>query len=482
MSGYPPKTDKAYQTGAPIAGTNSTQNLNASANGKFDFKNAPRFPDLWATVLFIVHFIAFIILSGVGGNALRKDVPANNGSTTGGTVDAPEMPNNIKSGLITVLVLFTLGAGALSGIYVALMRRFPKQLIVGTFWLSIGLNVALGLLLLISGAVLPGVISLVFAGLFALAYFWWRSRIPFAAALLSAVVDIGNKYPASYMFAFMSAVLGCVHSIWWVSTMVGCLIAYQNDTSVGPTIINAFLILSFYWTAQVISNTLHVTISGTVASYYFLEGTSAMPQNPSLSAAKRAFTTSFGPIAFGSLIVALVEFIKHQLEQASREGSIVACIFACIFSCIQGIIEYLNFYAYIQVAMYGKPFCDAAKDTWALMKSTGFSAIMNDNFIGNVIGIGALLVGLLAGGLGFLGLKLAFTKAEQDMWGGYMFGVALILFFVGCLMISIVGMYIRSAVSTLFVCLAEDPAALARTKPQLYESIRQTYPQIAWRV
>lgn len=49
-------------------------------------------------------------------------------------------------------------------------------------------------------------------------------------------------------------------------------------------------------------------------------------------------------------------------------------------------------------------------------------------------------------------------------------------------MMSIVCQVIHSAVITTFVCLAEDPAALARTKPELYGRFKQVYPQIAWRV
>jgi hypothetical protein len=37
---------------------------------------------------------------------------------------------------------------------------------------------------------------------------------------------------------------------------------------------------------------------------------------------------------------------------------------------------------------------------------------------------------------------------------------------------------IDSGVTTTFVCLAEDPAALARTKPELYQQIQQVYPQV----
>jgi hypothetical protein len=44
---------------------------------------------------------------------------------------------------------------------------------------------------------------------------------------------------------------------------------------------------------------------------------------------------------------------------------------------------------------------------------------------------------------------------------------------------SILASVIDSGVVTTFVCLAEDPEALARTKPELYQKIQQVYPSIS---
>jgi hypothetical protein len=51
---------------------------------------------------------------------------------------------------------------------------------------------------------------------------------------------------------------------------------------------------------------------------------------------------------------------------------------------------------------------------------------------------------------------------------------------MGFVMFSIVSSVIESGVQTTFVCLAEDPSALARTKPALYQKIQETYPRIQW--
>ena len=76
----------------------------------------------------------------------------------------------------------------------------------------------------------------------------------------------------------------------------------------------------------------------------------------------------------------------------------------CFLSCIEGLVEYFNRYAYIEIgrqrspsqraqrtpadphpplsALYGKPYLSAAKDTWRLFKDRGIDALVNDSLVG----------------------------------------------------------------------------------------------------
>lgn len=210
-----------------------------------------------------------------------------------------------------------------------------------------------------------------------------------------------------------------------------------------------------------------------------------MPKNPTLSSAKRALTTSFGPVAFGSLIIAIIRTVRYLLHQAAREGSMAAAIASCLLGCIESLVEYFNSYAYVHVALYGKPFCEAAKDTFRLIKSHGIDAIINDSLVSTVLTMGALVTGVIAGTLtyGFGTLMINATNPAQNSpaWM-YLSLVSVLAFLIGFIIMAIVTMVVDSGVQTTFVCLAEDPAALARTKRELYEKFKEVYPQIAWRV
>src|SRR5207248_2476897 len=95
------------------------------------------------------------------------------------------------------------------------------------------------------------------------------------------------------------------------------------------------LALSFYWTVFVIKYTIHVSVGGVAATWYFQTGANVVtPPHPVLSSAKRALTTSFGSICFASLILALIRvtrlIIEHALNQVRSRGGAAGLCMACI--------------------------------------------------------------------------------------------------------------------------------------------------------
>ena len=80
------------------------------------------------------------------------------------------------------------------------------------------------------------------------------------------------------------------------------------------------------------------------------------------------------------------------------------------------------------VAIYGKSYCNAAKDTWKLIKDRGVEAIINDNLIGNVITMGAIFIGILCALFGFGYIHLFMRYLEHD-------GILIIIILVICLIL-----------------------------------------------
>jgi len=228
------------------------------------------------------------------------------------------------------------------------------------------------------------------------------------------------------------------------------------------------LLVSFYWTSQVIKNIVHVTTAGTFASWYFLYPQN-MPSNPTVGALKRATWTSFGSICLGSLIIAVVKALREIAENGRRSrNGFVRCCIICVLNCLENLITYFNVYAFTHVAIYGSTYCQAAQQTWDLIKGRGFDMLINDNLIGGVLFLGCLIVGFVTAGVAVLIGHLAW---KLEYW--YLF--AFLGLFVG-LAISICTLeVVESSVAACFVCFAEDPAALQRTKPDEYNRLNAAF-------
>jgi hypothetical protein len=88
-----------------------------------------------------------------------------------------------------------------------------------------------------------------------------------------------------------------------------------------------------------------------------------MPQNPTLGSFKRATTTSFGSICLGSLLVAVLETMRAILRWArGQRDNLAAYCLDILLNLIESLVQYFNVYAFTQVAIYGKPYVQAAQD------------------------------------------------------------------------------------------------------------------------
>lgn len=260
-------------------------------------------------------------------------------------------------------------------------------MITFSLWFSIGLHFVLAVLFLISYFKTKKIGSAIASGaffLFGLIWIWaysaWKARIPFARIMLKTVTMVMAKYPATLTVAVVGLLSQTVFACWWVVSLVGLAQWYQaKEISNGLAVFfGIYMIFVFFWTTEIIKNVVHITVSGLFATFYFLgvaqpDGSIDVPvSNPTLQAAKRALSTSFGPNCYGSLlisIISLIRFLVNYARQSAEEDGNIACALClccieCLIALIENILAYFNKYAFAQVAIYGKDFCSAGRDTW----------------------------------------------------------------------------------------------------------------------
>ncbi|EGG14989.1 hypothetical protein DFA_09809 [Cavenderia fasciculata] len=421
------------------------------------FPDGPKYQDILYTVLFVIHLLALVLVYFV---SLSR--PVINESFVGGdSQNYPLLAFVGISALISVIYLFG---------WLHIARRHAVGLIKATFIINIIITIILCIVAFVTGNWFMGAL-LIFVALICFIFFISLiKRIDFTAALLTSSIELLDRFPACYRVGFASLVVNFIWLILWGLAVTRMSYTF-TDTSFN--ILFVFMVFSFYWVTNVIKNVVHCTISGLFASWYFLDGSVGMPPSPTAKSFKRAITTSFGSICFGSLLLAIVSTLRYiaQSLQSSKNGivQLVGCLLNCILSLFESVLQLFNVYAYTQVAIYGKSYCDAARSTMDLVKNRGADLIVNDNFISTALSISILLGAVLAGIVGFI-ISLAVSSAPAISW--------LMIFCISFSFIMIVMEVIYSGVVTTVVCFLMEPNILAQSKPDIYRLYTTTYNKL----
>ncbi|KAF9386298.1 putative choline transporter, neither null mutation nor overexpression affects choline transport [Podila verticillata] len=460
-----------------------------------------RYNDVWATGLFLANIGAFTALNIYSFRAYKSNIAdpyviLEDGERVAINVFMVDHSLSILV-LSSIIVSFALSFG-----YFLLIQRHTAFLVKFSFLFSVFLTLALGVLQIMTGSLFWGFVS-VLAGLIVLfLYKYWASRMQLSVHILRTAAAVTRKYPGTLAVAFSGLFVQIAWTTLWIFSLAVNYSVFQrisncrvedNDGRSRLTCDNNalyFVVIYFnfvmFWNTEIIKNVVHVTISGVFGVYYFFEGSpQGAPTSPTLGSAKRALTTSFGSVCFGSLLIALLQtlrYILNSLRNDSDDGimAFLAMCASCILSCLEGLFEIFNKFAFTQVAMYGKPFVQAAHDTWALIKDRGVDAIVNDSLVGNVLGMGSLSVALASGLYGYLFLAVVqpafYDKDDEPI----VYAIVILLeVILGVVMMSVPNNVLDSGVTTTFVALAEDPETLYKTKPDLYRAIVEQYPDIS---
>jgi Plasma-membrane choline transporter len=437
----------------------------------------------WATIAYLPQMYNMVsdeysYNSEGGGGRLLQDNNAQGESNS-------EEESNVSSLNQIYIYLCVSGVAGviLCSLALSFMMVFAGALIKTALWFNIIVAGILAVLSLLSG-VIPMAIMFSFA--FGLSCYYtyvvWR-RIPFAAANMTTAITAVRANIGVTLFAYFSLILTFLWSTWWSLSFLsttfvvsGCNLEGACETEPNGLLVFAFLV-SYYWTAQVIRNVVHVTVAGTVGTWWFV------PQEASSCCSKavtdswfRAMTYSFGSICLGSLVVAIIQAVKefvHQLRE--QNDSMLASCAECLIGCVQQLVEYFNQWAYVYVGLYGYSFLDAGKNVMNIFKSRGWTAIIADMLVDSVLSMVAIAIGVLTGVALLLvsyciGIDLNYGNWAVPLILGSIFG-----FVLAVTLFSVVG----SAVNTVIVCYAEAPAEFQMNHPKLSEEMRASWLR-AW--
>jgi hypothetical protein len=431
-------------------------------------------------VIFLIHLCLIFMVAGIYGKKFVDDFNYHD-ENPNDTNDENTLSTTDQKRIIAILAISAIVGTVFGAIWLEVLKRCASNIIRLSFVLNCMFLAVGAVLAFAAGVMIMGVVYVI-ALVFALIYYYMiRRRIPFTQAVLEASVKSIQDFNGPVFVTYIMALLQVAWFAFWGFTFAAVYHDSQVDKghaegdqkNTSGSSLNGFayfyLLVSLYWTTEVLKNIAHVTTAGVVATWW-LDPTN---KSPTCGALARASTTSLGSICLGSLIVAILqafrEIVRVVQDNAKRsQNTLAACVLCfvdCILRCVEGLIRYFNHYAYTQVAIYGKSFISAARDTWYLFKRCGLDAVVNDDLTGMVLGLGALMGGVVTG---LMAALWAVTFGVSNVY----IVVGLLGFVIGFVMVLLMMNVVQSAVATTFVIWAEDPAGIERTRPDQARKIR----------
>jgi len=362
-----------------------------------------------------------------------------------------------------VIILAGIGVGT-GFMWMLAMKRCAADIIRAMLYTNLVLWALMTIIYFVGGMLGPAIVALIFTVLFGIYVYYVRPRIPLAAAMVNIAIKIIDDNNSTVALQLIIAALQVVWILWWGAVMFAYAALYGEGG-----IVFVGLLIVLYWTLQVLANISHTTICGVGAVWFF----SKNEKNPTWASFKYAITKGFGSICLGSLLVALVQTARALVRNAQdnhRGNPIVLCLVQCFLGCLESLIQFFNTYAYAHVAIYGTSFIESSKRTWNMLTSKGVDAWINDDLTGFALACGALVGALITALVGYI-LSVVFTSIDADMRIGYLIAG----FVIGYFLCATVMMVVKSAVVLVFVCWAEDPAAMSHNRPQEYRAISEQW-------
>jgi len=492
---------------------------------------AGQYRDLWAALLFFVNCTVVLGLAlGKGIRALAYDTPEKAVVDTDGSIEWEDGKPNELPVVFGGVVLLLATSALLSYGWVQSMVRLASVLIVCMLMTVVALTLVCALVFFAVGSIVGGVLTLCFSVLCMFYLHYVRPRIEFASVNLKVACEAVQRVPATLVVAGLMLGAQAVWVIVWSIALLGAgttadqetitaggktydlgddcfTVKYSVELVLAPDdVVPCFsgsctacacgelgvdaavatysscpdyrvnggayfgLLLALLWGCSVLSNVVHCTTSGAVASWWFNGTDGRLPVREALT---RALTTSFGSVCLGSLLTAVVQATRKTLratEHWMRRGFPAgAAIAAWLLAVLSWAVENINKYAFCYVAIYGSSFFEASHSVWTLFKNRGWTAILNDSLIDDVLTLGTIVVGVLNSAIGSaFAAGLGLSSTSTLLLG--LFGL-----FLGCTTCMVALKVVNSAVATVFVLFAERPDAFRESHADLFRELVQAW-------
>ena len=186
-------------------------------------------------------------------------------------------------------------------------------------------------------------------------------------------------------------------------------------------ILNLFLGL---WTINFVLALSEMTMAGGFASWYWaFDKSKDIPTFPIAGALWRSLRYHIGTLAFGALIITIIQMIRICLEYVDsklkgKENAFakgVLCVLRCCLWCLEKCMKAINKRAYIVTAIYGYHFCKSAFEALGLLLRNALRTAVLSGVTFFVMWIGKLTVTIALGALSWAFFYGPLTSQLDDL-------------------------------------------------------------------
>ncbi|KAL1343047.1 hypothetical protein HN51_029493 [Arachis hypogaea] len=297
-------------------------------------------------------------------------------------------------------------------------------------------------------------------------------RLPFTMLVLQKAVKMVWNLPEVMRVAYLFMVVVLLWMALWSFGAAGVVASSIGDG--GRWWLLVVFSVSLFWTGAVLCNTVHVIVSGMVFLVLFHGGREAasIPDDSLMKSLQYALTTSFGSICYGSLFTAAIRTLRWKIRGFRSKIGNNECLLCCVdflFHLVETLVRFFNKYAYVQIAVHGKSFNRSARDAWELFQSTGVEALVAYDCSGAVLLMGTVFGGLITGTCS--GVWAWFKWQDRVM----MIGSTSML--MGMVLVGLAMVVVESAVTSIYICYAEDPLLIQRWDTEFFNQLSETLHQ-----
>lgn len=252
-----------------------------------------------------------------------------------------------------------------------------------------------------------GILIWILAGLYTIILACCYKRIQLGCSIMEAASDFVASTPQVALIPLVFFFIVAAFVVWWVISAIwvfsvgdpepGTLILANIKWSNTTRYVWIYHLFGLFWISAFIIGCSQFLIAAICALWYFSYGNKADNQGKDnmFNSFRWLWRYHVGSIAFGALIIAIMEMIKVTFEYVRRKYAdaignnivtkiLVCCVRCCIW-CLDYCVKQITKNAFIQIALTGENFCSSAwLSFWLVVRNAGRFTVVE--------GIGSILM------------------------------------------------------------------------------------------